>query len=99
MWGILHLNSNGGRLAGWLCDSWTEAGASASEVLLPRLCWLSKEDDKFYLAYLNIPFVGNSKLELGDVDKDIEPRREAFMRAALAEWENEYFTTQGVQVT
>jgi hypothetical protein len=99
MWGILHLNSSGGRLAGWLCDSWTEAGASPLDVLLPRLYWLSKEDDKFHLAQLNIPFVGKSIITLGPVDESIEPRREAFMRSTLAEWENEYFIAQGVQVT
>lgn len=99
MWGTLHLNTQGGMLAGWLCDAWTEAGTSGADVLLPRLHWLSKEDDLFHLAQLSIPVVGRASIRLGPVDKDIEPRREKFMRVTLAQWENEYFTTQGVQVS
>jgi len=99
MWGTLHLNTQGGTLAGWLCDSWTEAGASAAEALLPRLHWLSKEDDRFHLVQLDIPVVGTAAVRLGPVDTGIEPRREEFMRTTLAQWENEYFTTQGVHVS
>ena len=99
MWGTLHLNTQGGTLAGWLCDAWTEAGASAADALLPRLHWLSKVDDKFYLVQLDIPVTGVASIRLGPVDAEIEPRRESFMRVTLAQWENEYFTTQGVQVS
>jgi hypothetical protein len=99
MWGTLHLNAQGGRLAGWLCDSWTEAGTSAADVLLPRLHWLSKEDDQFHFVNLDIPAAGRSSITLGPIDTEIEPRREAFMRAMLAQWENEYFTTQGVNAS
>lgn len=97
MWGTLHLNLEGGRPAGWLCDTWTEAGASANDVLLPRLYWLSKEDDKFHRVMLSVPVAGAATLTLGPIDPELEPRREAFMRVTLAQWENEYFTTQGVQ--
>lgn len=96
MWGSLHLNTEGGRLAGWLCDSWTQAGTSGVDALLPRLHWLSKEDDQFHLVQLGIPVVGNSSIKLGPIDEKIEPRREAFMRAVLAQWESEYLTNQGV---
>jgi len=99
MWGTLHLNTQGGALAGWLCDAWTEASASGADVLLPRLHWLSKEDDRFHLVQLDIPLVGAASIALGPIDPNIEPRREAFMRVTLAQWENEYFTTQGVQVS
>lgn len=99
MWGTLHLNAQGGKVAGWLCDSWTEPGTSAADLLLPRLHWLSKEDDRFHLVKLDIPAVGMSSIALGPVDTEIEPRREAFMRAMLAQWENEYFTAQGVHVS
>lgn len=99
MWGTLHLNTQGGTVAGWLCDAWTEAGTSGADVLLPRLHWLSKEDDRFHLVRLDIPVVGTASITLGPVDTDIEPRREAFMRVTLAQWENEYFTTQGVHVS
>jgi hypothetical protein len=98
MWGTLHLNVQGGTLAGWLCDAWTEAGTSGADVLMPRLHWLSKEDDQFHLVKLDIPVVGRAQITLGPVDKNIEPRRESFMRTTLAQWENEYFTAQGVQV-
>jgi hypothetical protein len=83
--------------AGWLCDTWTEAEASATDVLLPRLYWLSKEDDKFHGVMPNVPVAGAATLTLGPIDPELEPRREAFMRVTLAQWENEYFTTQGVQ--
>lgn len=99
MWGTLHLNARGGRFAGWLCDAWTEAGASAADVLLPRLHWLSKEDDRFHLVKLEIPAVGAASVALGPVDTAIEPRREAFMRATLAQWENEYLAAEGVHVS
>lgn len=95
MWGTLHVNPFGG-FAGWLCDSWTEAGASGAEVLLPRLHWLSKDDDKFHLVKLEIPAVGTSSVSVGPVDSKIEPRREAFMRSTLAEWESEYLGSEGV---
>ena len=75
MWGTLHLSVDGGKLAGWLCDAWTEAGSSPSEVLLPRLYWLSKEDDKFHRVRLNIPVAGPGAVELGPVDLDVDPRR------------------------
>jgi hypothetical protein len=38
-------------------------------------------------------------MEIGPVDTEIDARREAFMRATLAEWENEYFTTQGINLS
>jgi hypothetical protein len=98
MWGTLHLNTQGGKLAGWLCDAWTEAGTSGTDVLLPRLHWLSRDDDRFHRVQLEIPVVGLASITLGPIDTEIEPRREAFMRATLAQWENEYFTSEGVQV-
>lgn len=98
MWGTLHLSPAGGALGGWLCDSWTEAGTSPADVLLPRLHWLSKEDNKFHVAFLDIPVVGVSSIKLGPVDDQIEPRREAFMRATLRQWEDEYLASDSVQV-
>ena len=99
MWATLHLNAQAGKLAGWLCDAWTDAGTSGADVLRPRLHWLSKEDDLFHRVKLEIPVAGNSSITIGPVDTDIEPRREAFMRVTLAQWENEYFTTEGVHVS
>jgi hypothetical protein len=95
----LHLNAQGGKLAGWLCDSWTEPGASGADMLSPRLHWFSKEDEKFHLAKIAIPTVGAASITLGPVDEHIEPRRAEFMRNVLAQWENEYITTQSVFVT
>jgi hypothetical protein len=95
MWGTLHANPFGG-FAGWLCDSWTEAGASGAEVLLPRLHWLSKDDNRFHLVKLDIPAVGTSSVYVGQVDSEIEPRREAFMRSILAQWESEYLDSESV---
>jgi hypothetical protein len=99
MWGTLHLSLVGGKLGGWLCDSWTVAGASASEVLLPRLHWLGKDDDKFHLAMLDIPVTGVASINVGPIDTEIEPRREAFMRSTLQQWENEYLASESVQIT
>jgi hypothetical protein len=97
MWGTLHLNAQGGRLAGWLCDSWTESGTSGSDALSPRLHWLSKEDNEFHLVKLDIPSFGTSSVAMGPVDPNMEPRRAAFLRSTLAQWEDEYFASQGVQ--
>lgn len=99
MWGTLHLNADGGRLAGWLCDAWTEAGTPAADILLPRLHWFNKEDEQFHRAYIDIPVVGISSIKIGPVDNEIEPRRRRFMLDTLAQWENEYLTTQGVHVS
>ena len=99
MWATLHLNTQGGTIAGWLCDAWTGAGTPGTDVLLPRLHWLSKEDDRFHSVQLNIPVAGSTSIMLGPIDEDIEPRRETFLRETLAQWENEYFTTQGVHVS
>jgi hypothetical protein len=99
MWGTLHLNAQGGRLAGWLCDSWTEAGTPAADMLMPRLHWFSMEHEQFYLAKIDIPVVGGSSIMIGEVDTEIEPRRKQFMLVTLAQWLNEYLTTQGVQVS
>ena len=49
-------------------------------MLLPRVYWLSKDDDKFHRVMLDIPVVGASTLTLGPVDQELEPRRENFMR-------------------
>jgi hypothetical protein len=97
MWGTLHLNVQGGTIAGWLCDSWTESNPDELP-LKPRLHWLSKEDDRFHRVQIDIPVAGFSSINIGPVDEDIEARREAFLRTTLAQWENEYFTTQGVNI-
>jgi hypothetical protein len=68
-------------------------------VLLPRLHWLNKADDKFHVVKLDIPAAGFASITLGPIDTEIEPRRELFLRATLAQWENEYFTTQGVHAS
>jgi hypothetical protein len=99
MWATLYLNTEGGKIAGWLCDAWTAAGTSGAERLPPRLHWLSREDNRFYRVALDIPVVGRSAMKLGAIDTEIEKRRETFIRATLALWENEYFTTQGVDVS
>jgi hypothetical protein len=97
MWGTLHLNVQGGTIAGWLCDSWTEASPGGLP-LKPRLHWLSKEDDRFHRVQMDIPVTGFSSISIGPVDESIEDRREAFLRTTLAQWENEHFTTQGVNI-
>jgi hypothetical protein len=98
MWGTLHINPVGGKFGGWLCDSWTEAGTSGADVLLPCLHWLSKEDGKFHFVKLDIPITGIASIMLGPVDAEIEPRREAFMRATLSQWEDEYLASESVQI-
>jgi hypothetical protein len=99
MWGTLHLNAEGGKLAGWLCDSWTTSREPGTVVLLPRLHWLNKEDDKFHRVRLDIPVVGSASITLGPVDEEIEPRRDRFMREFLAQWENEYLSENRVQIS
>jgi|ERR1700733_7401901 len=98
MWGSLHLNAQGGKLAGWLCDSWTTTREPGAAVLLPRIFWLNREDNNFYRVWLDIPVVGSASIKLGPVDEDIEPLRNKFMRDMLAQWENEYLSENGVQI-
>jgi hypothetical protein len=99
MWGTLHMNAQGGRLAGWLCDSWTTTREPGTAVLLPRIYWLNKEDDRFYRAQIDIPVVGASSIKLGPVDEQIEPLRDRFLRGMLAQWENEYLSQNCVEVS
>jgi hypothetical protein len=61
-------------------------------VLLPRLHWLSKEDDKFHhLVKLDIPVAGNASIVLGPVDANMEPRREKFIPEMLSQRENDTY--------
>jgi hypothetical protein len=99
MWGTLHLNAQGGKLAGWLCDSWTEAGTPAADVLLPQLHWFNKEDEQFHFVKVDIPVAGAATITIGPVDEEIDTRRKEFLLTMLAQWENEYLTTQGVHVS
>jgi hypothetical protein len=94
MWGTLYIDPTNGTPAGWLCNSWTEGCTSAADVLQPEIHWLSKEDGKFYRMRLNIPFVGPSAIEVFGEDKEIDPRREAFIRATIAGWEDEYLRSR-----
>jgi hypothetical protein len=97
MWGTLHLNTQGGTIAGWLCDSWTEVSPDKLP-LMPRLYWLSKEDGRFHLVQVEIPIAGSTSITIGPVDEAIERDREAFLRTTLTEWENEYLTSEGVNI-
>jgi len=98
MWGTLHLNTQGGTIAGWLCDSWTEVSPDKLP-LMPRLYWLSKEDDRFHRVHIEIPIAGSSSITIGPVDESIERDREAFLRTTLTRWENEYITSEGVNIS
>ena len=99
MWGTLHVSATGATRGGWLCDSWTEAGTSAAHMLQPRVHWLDKKDNKFYVAHINISLGSIAELQIGPLDMEIEPRRESFLRTTLAKWEDEYLLSDGVQVS
>jgi hypothetical protein len=90
MWGTLHFDPNGRAPYGWLCDAWTERGTPYADSLKPKLYWLSSEDKKFHRAHIDIPFGGAALLIVHEVDEAIEPRRDAFMRTKLREWEDEF---------
>jgi len=89
MWGTLHFDPNGKAPYGWLCDAWTERGTPYAAALKPKLYWLSSEDRQFHHAHLDVQFAGAS-LVIHDVDDEIDPHREEFMRTQLREWENEF---------
>jgi hypothetical protein len=94
MWGTLYIDPIGASYGGWLCDSWTDRGASAADMLQPEMHWLAKEDGKFHRVRM-----GTGGVEVFGVDTEIEPRREAFMRSTLAEWEQEYLDAEAERLS
>jgi hypothetical protein len=85
MWGTLHVTRLGGRVVGWIVDTWTERGVEP--FLPPRMHWVPR-DGKFYYMRLNVGI--RSSMEIGGEATDIEPHRAAFIKATLALWEQEW---------
>ncbi|HXC33929.1 MAG TPA: hypothetical protein VNZ56_15730 [Verrucomicrobiae bacterium] len=86
MWALLYVDETG-RVAGWFVDTYSEKGTTP--FLSPRMNWFSREDEKPCRAQ---PDIGDfvSSIKVGPEDEAIEPQREAFIRATLADWEQEY---------
>lgn len=85
MWCSLHTD-RGGKLAGWLVDTWTERNVEPH--LRPKLHWIPRADGKFYVAHLRIDF--RSALIISDEDTDMERHRAEFIKATLALWEEQW---------
>jgi len=84
MWGTLH-SRPGGKLVGWIVDTWTEYGDPPH--LRPKMHWVPR-DGKFHHMHMNIDF--HSSIQIGEEDTDIEPIRATFIKATLGLWEDEW---------
>lgn len=91
MWAQLYSQADG-TVAGWLLDSWSEHGAP---YWLPKLHWYAKSDDKLYHVYLSMGYAGGSSMDLHGEDKDIDPKRDKFVRKMLEKWELEWMQDEG----
>jgi len=87
MWGSLYVDE-ASALAGWVVDSWTGYGVSAADSLLPKFHWVER-DGKFHRMELKL-----GGIEIFEEERDVEPRRAVFVRATLAQWEQEYIGEQ-----
>ncbi len=84
MWGNLYISKTGPTVGGWLVDSWSEHGAPYWQ---PRLHWFDKRENKFYHVFLNMDV---AQMNLQGEDKEIDPKRAAFIRKMLEKWELEW---------
>jgi hypothetical protein len=91
MWGQLYVSQTGRTVGGWLVDSWSEGGAPYWQ---PEMHWLDKKDGKAYRVQLNIN-MGRSAMNLYGEDKEIDPGRAKFIRATVAQWEQEWLEDEG----
>ena len=83
MWGTLH-SRPGGKLVGWIVDTWTEYGEPP---LRPKMHWVPR-DGKFHHMQMNIDF--RSSILIGEEDAEIETTRAAFIKATLGLWEQQW---------
>jgi hypothetical protein len=88
MWGKLIFNDEGGVIEGWMVDSWTGITISAAEQLQPVMHWVEAQTGKFH----RMRFAGDisPSIQVFDEDKEIDPRRKAFIEKTLAQWEKEW---------
>lgn len=99
MWGTLYFSLDSPRESGWLSDSWSESADSPAEILPPRFYWLSKQDNKFYKAHIEIPTAGRTSIHIDVNVADLEPVRDAFIRTTIRSWEDDYFASEGVSLS
>ena len=90
MWGTLHVSRPGGKVLGWLVDTWTEKGVEPH--LLPRMHWVPRVDGKFYRVYLTVD--ARSSMTIAEEDTEIESYRAAFITATIGTWEQEWLNEQ-----
>lgn len=81
MWAKLFVSKTGRTVGGWLVDSWSTLGAPYWR---PELHWFDK--NKFYSAYIDFDRGAMHRSE----DKDIDPKRAAFIRKMVGKWEQEW---------
>jgi hypothetical protein len=86
IWGKLYVDRSGQTSGGWHLDSWSVNGAP---YWLPKMHWLSKQDNKLYVAKQDSGKFGPGLTVIGE-DGDIEPDRAKFIRENVAKWEQEW---------
>ena len=84
IWGNLYVGQTGRTIGGFLVNSWSELGAPYWQ---PEMHWFDKGENKFYHAYLDLD---RRSMNLRSEDKDIDPKRAAFIRKMTGKWESEW---------
>jgi len=90
MWGQLYVSRTGRTVGGWLVDSWSENGAPYWH---PKMHWFDKKENKLCNAYLKVDF-GSSSMNIYGEDTEIDPERAKFIRATVAQWEQEWLEAE-----
>ena len=90
MWGQLYVSRTSRTGEGWLVDSWSENGAPYWH---PWMHWFEKKENKLYHVQLNVEF-GHSSMNIHGEDTEIDPERAKFIRATVAQWENEWLAAE-----
>jgi hypothetical protein len=87
MWGKLYISQTGRTVGGWLVDSWSQNGAPYWQ---PKVHWFDRGENKLYHVYLNIGLGPRGSMDLHGEDKEIDPKRAAFIRKMVDKWESEW---------
>lgn len=88
IWGKIYVSQTGRTAGGWLLHSWSENGKPYWHA---EQHWFEKCENKFYRAYFDID---RRSWNLHCEDKDIDPKRAAFIRKMVDKWELEWLLEQ-----
>jgi len=84
IWGQLYISQTGRTVVGWLVNSWAEGGEPYWQA---EMHWFDKGKNKLYHAYFDF---NTRSMNLQSEDKDIDPKRAAFIRKMTGKWELEW---------